>query len=167
MENIYIKRKLVGGSMKLKQWPGIQTQPMPMQGWHLRWAPWVASGFACVGYLSGILSTRPLTLVSALLLTGIYGTWLVIYQIGQRRFTIGWLLALFCLAVASQCIPLPGTSVYWLPLLPVITSNLMMAIRPRPLGLGLSCVLFLSSYLAARHITPDWDVSGQVLLLLA
>jgi signal transduction histidine kinase len=153
--------------MKLKQGLIIQTQPMPMQGWSLRWTPWVASGFACVGYLSGILSTRPLTLVSTLLLTGIYGTWLVIYQIVQRRFAGGWLLALFGLAVASQCIPLPGTNVYWLPLLPVITSNLMMAIRPRPLGLGLSCVLYLSSYLAVRRITPDWDISGQVLLLLA
>jgi signal transduction histidine kinase len=167
MENIRIERKLVGGSMKLKQWPIIQTQPMPMQGWSLRWTPWIASGFACVGYLSGILSTRPLTLVSALLLTGIYGTWLVIYQIVQRRFVVGWLLALFCLAVASQFIPLPGTNVYWLPLLPVITSNLMMAIRPRPLGWGLSCALCLSSYLAVRRITPDWDSSGQVLLLLA
>jgi signal transduction histidine kinase len=153
--------------MKVKQGSMIQTQPMPMQGWYLRWTPWVASGFACVGYLSGILSTRPLTLVSALLLTGIYGSWLVIYQIGQRRFAVGWLLALFCLAVASQFIPLPGTNVYWIPLLPVITSNLMTAIRPRPLGLGLSCILCLSSYLAVRRITPDWDVSGQVFLLLA
>lgn len=155
--------------MKLKQGPIIQTQPMPMQGRYLRWAPWVASGFACVGYLSGILSTRSLTLVSVLLLTGIYGTWLVIYiyQIGQRRLAIGRLLALFCLAVASQCIPLPGTNVYWLPLLPVIASNLMTAIRPRLFGLGLSCILCLSSYLAIRRITPDWDVSGQILLLLA
>src|SRR6185437_16956353 len=73
----------------------------------------------------------------------------------------------FCLAVASQFIPLPGTNVYWLPLLPVITSSLMMAIRPRLFGLGLSCILCLSSYLAIRRITPDWDVSGQILLLLA
>jgi signal transduction histidine kinase len=153
--------------MKLKQWPIIQTQPMPMQGWYLRWAPWVASGFACVGYLSGILSTRPLTLVSALLLTGIYGTWLVIYQIGQRRFAIGWLLALFCLAVASQFIPLPGTNVYWLPLLPVITASLMTMIKPRSLSLLAAGALCLSSYLAVRRVVPDWDVSGQVLLLLA
>ena len=153
--------------MKLKQRPIIQTQPMPMQGGYLRWGPWVACGFVCVGYLSGILSTRPLTLVSALLLTGIYGTWLVTYQIGQRQFTVGWLLALFCLAVASQCIPLPGTNVYWLPLLPAVTSNLMTAIKPRLLGLGLFGVLCLSSYLAVRHITPDWDVGGQGLLVLS
>jgi signal transduction histidine kinase len=43
----------------------------------------------------------------------------------------------------------------------------MTAIRSRYLGLGLSCVLFLSSYLAVRRITPDWDVSGQGLFLLA
>jgi signal transduction histidine kinase len=158
---------LVGRSMKVKQGSMIQTQPMPMQGWYLRWTPWVASGFACVGYLSGILTTRPLPLGSALLLTGIYGAWLVIYQIVQRRFEGGWLLALFCLAGASQCIPLPATNVYWLPMLPIITVCLMTAIRPRYLGLGLSCVLFLSAYLAVRHITPDWDVSGQGLFLLA
>lgn len=153
--------------MKVKQGSMIQTQPMPMQGWYLRWTPWVASGFACVGYLSGILTMRPLPLGSALLLTGIYGAWLVIYQIVQRRFEIGWLLALFCLAGASQCIPLPATNGFWLPVLPIITVCLMTAIRPRPLGLGLSGVLFLSSYLAIRRITPDWDVSGQSLFLLA
>lgn len=153
--------------MKVKQGSMIQTQPMPMQGWYLRWTPWVASGFACVGYLSGILTTRPLSLGSALLLTGIYGAWLVIYQIVQRRFEIGWLLALFCLAGASQCIPLSATNVYWLPVLPIITVCLMTAIRPRYLGLGLSCILFLSAYLALRRITPGWDVSGQGLFLLA
>jgi signal transduction histidine kinase len=79
-----------------------------------------------------------------------------------ERARLSWLLALFCLACASQFIPLPGTDVYWLPQLPLITTSLMTALRPRSLGLGLSCVLCLSSYLAIRRIVPDWGVSGQV-----
>jgi signal transduction histidine kinase len=162
--------------MKLKHIQIIHMQSMPLPGRYLRWVPWVTSGFACVGYLAGVLTTPHLTLVSGLLLTGTYGAWLVIYwleisQIGQRRFEVrphpGFVLALFCLACASQFIPLPGTNVYWLPLLPVITAGLTTMIKPRPLSLGLSCALSLSSYLAIRRIVPDWDVSGQVLLLLA
>ncbi len=152
--------------MKFKRWQIIQTQSMPIAGWYLRWIPWVISVFACVGYLSGVLTTQPLTLLSLLLLTGIYGAWLVIYHLGRRRFALRphpyWLLALFCLACASQFIPLPGTNVYWLPQLPLITTGLMTAIRPRSLSLLLACALCLSSYLAIRRIVPDWDVSGQV-----
>jgi signal transduction histidine kinase len=157
--------------MKFKQGQIIQTSSIPLAGWYLRWIPWVISGFVCVGYLSGVLTTQPLTLVSLLLLTGTYGAWLVIYHIGVRRF-IGrthpyWLLALFCLACGSQFIPEPSTNVYWLPELPLITAGLMTAIRPRPLSLLLACALCLSSYLAIRRITPDWDVSGQVTIPLA
>ena len=152
--------------MKFKQGQIIQTPSIPLTGWYLRWIPWVASGVACVGYLSGVLTTQPLTLLSLLLLTGTYGAWLVIYLLGLRRPTVRahpwWLLALFCLACASQFIPLPGTDVYWLPLLPLITTGLMTAIKPRSLSLGLAFALCLSSYLAIRRITPDWDVSGQV-----
>jgi signal transduction histidine kinase len=152
--------------MKFKQGQIIQTPSMPLAGWYLRWIPWVISGFACVGYLSGVLTTQPLTLLSLLLLTGTYGAWLVIFHIGQRRFKVrahpGFVLALFCLACASQFIPLPGTNVYWLPQLPLITAGLMTMIKARPLSLGLSCALCLSSYLAVRRIVPDWDVSGQV-----
>jgi len=72
------------------------------------------------------------------------------------------LLALFCLACASQFIPLPGTNVYWLPELALITTGLLTAIKPRSLSLGLAFALCLSSYLAIRRIVPDWDVSGQV-----
>src|SRR5262252_7111220 len=133
--------------MKFKQGQIVRTPSMPLAGWYLRWIPWGVSGFACVGYLSGVLTTQPLTLLSLLLLTGIYGAWLVIYHIGQRRFKgrahPSWLLALFCLACASQFIPLPGTDVYWLPELPLITTGLMTALRPRSLGLGLSCILCL------------------------
>jgi len=156
--------------MKFKQGQIIQTQSIPLAGWYLRWIPWVISGFVCVGYLSGVLSTQPLTLLSLLLLTGTYGAWLVIYHIGIRRPKVRahpwWLLALFCLACASQFIPLPGTNVYWLPQLPLITTGLMTAIKPRSLSVLLACTLCLSSYLAIRRITPDWDVSGQVTIPL-
>jgi hypothetical protein len=151
--------------MKFKQGQIIQTPSIPLAGWYLRWIPWVISGFVCVGYLSGVLTTQPLTLLSLLLLTGTYGAWLVIYHTRKRfdgRPHPYWLLALFCLACASQFIPLPGTNVYWLPELPLITAGLMTMIKPRPLSLGLSCALCLSSYLAIRLIVPDWDVSGQV-----
>jgi len=152
--------------MKFKQEQIIQTPSIPLTGWYLRWIPWVASGVACVGYLSGVLTTQPLTLLSLLLLTGTYGAWLVIYHTGLRRPQVRahpwWLLALFCLACASQFIPLPGTNVYWLPELALITTGLMTAIKPRSLSLGLAFALCLSSYLAIRRITPDWDVSGQV-----
>ena len=157
----------VGGrSMKFKQEQLIHAQSIPLAGWYLRWIPWVITVFACVGYLSGVVTTQHLTLLSLLLLTGTYGAWLVIYHLGRRRFEGWahpyWLLALFCLACASQFIPLPGTNVYWLPELPLITTGLMTAIKPRSLSLGLSCALCLSSYLAIRLIVPDWDVSGQV-----
>src|SRR5215467_3674609 len=166
MENKRISRKRAGISMKFKQGQIIKTQSIPLAGWYLRWVPWVVSGFACVGYLSGVLTTQPLTPVSLLLLTGTYGAWLMIYHIGVQRPKVrahpSWLLALFCLACASQFIPLPGTNVYWLPQLPLITTGLITAIRPRPLSLLLACALCLSSYLAIRRITPDWSVSGQV-----
>jgi signal transduction histidine kinase len=157
--------------MKFKQGQIIQTPSMPLAGWYLRWIPWVVSGFACVGYLSGILTTQPLTLLSFLLLTGTYGAWLVIYHIGRRRFEgrphPWWLLALFCLACASQFLPLPGTNPSWLPLLPVITTAYMTAIKPRSLSLLAAGALCLSSYLGVRLIVPDWDVSSQVGLLLS
>src|SRR5260370_12244652 len=152
--------------MKFKHGQIIQTPSTPLAGWYLRWVPWVISGSAGVGYLSGVLTTQPLTLVSLLLLTVTYGAWLVIYHLGVQRFKVpahpGFVLALFCLACASQFIPLPGTNVYWLPELPLITTGLMTMIKPRPLSLLAASALCLSSYLAIRRIVPDWDVSGQV-----
>jgi len=119
--------------MKFKQGQIIQTQSIPsFPDWYLRSAPWLASGCVCVGYLSGVLTTQPLTLLSLLLLTGTYGAWFVIYQIGRRRLEGRphplWLLALFCLACASQFIPLPGTNYYWLILLPLVTTGLMTTV---------------------------------------
>ncbi len=157
--------------MKFKQRHIVQTPSVPLLGWYLRWIPWVITGFACVGYLSGVLTTQPRTLLSLLLLTGTYGAWLVIYHLGQRRFEGRphpfWVLALFCLACASQFIPEPATNTDWLPLLPVITAGLMVTIKPRPLSLLGAGALCLSSYIAIRRIVPDWDVSSQVSLPLA
>jgi len=152
--------------MKFKQGQITQTPSMPLAGGYLRWIPWVITVFACVGYFSGVLTTQHLTLLSLLLLTLTYGAWLVIYHLGRRRFVLRphpyWLLALFCLACASQFIPLPGTDVYWLPQLPLITTGLMTAIRPRSLSLLAAVALCLSSYIAIHLIVPDWGVSGQV-----
>ena len=161
-----------GTLMKFKQEQIIQTLSMPLLGWYLRWIPWVITVFVCAGYLSGVLTTQPLTLLSLLLLTGTYGAWLVIYHIGARQFKVrahpGFVLALFCLACASQFIPLPGTSTDWLPLLPLITAGLMATVKPRSLSLLAAGALCLSSYLAIHLIVPDWnDVSGQVRLLLS
>lgn len=157
--------------MKFKQRHIVQTPSIPLLGWYLRWIPWVITGFACVGYLSAVLTTQPRTLLSLLLLTGTYGAWLVIYHLGQRRFEGRphpfWLLALFCLACASQFIPEPATNTDWLPLLPVITAGLMVTIKPRPLSLLAAGALCLSSYIAIRRIVPDWGVSSQAGLPLA
>src|SRR5215467_6503889 len=104
-----------------KQKPIIDLHLLPLPGRLLRWVPWVAYVGAGVGYLSGVLSTQPLTLLSFLLLTGTYGAWVGLLLIGQRRVAVlfhpGWVLALFCLACASQFIPLPNANPYWLPLL--------------------------------------------------
>jgi signal transduction histidine kinase len=157
--------------MTIKQEQIMQTQPIPLSSWYLRWIPWVVSGFACVGYLSSVLSAPHLTLVSLLLLTGTYGAWLAIYHLGVQQFKVrphpGFVLALFCLACASQFIPLPGTDASWLPLLPLITAGLMTTIKPRYLGLLAAGALCLSSYLAVRLLNPYWEVSGQVGLLLS
>ena len=154
-----------------KQAPTIDLHLLPLPGRLLRWVPWVAYGGAGVGYLSGVATTPHLTLLSFLLLTGTYGTWVVLILLGQRRVAVifhpGWVLALFCLACASQFIPLPGTNVSWLPLLPVMTAGAMAAIKPRALGLLGTGALCLASYLAIRRIVPDWDASSQVGLLIS
>lgn len=163
--------KLVGVSLKIKQVQIIQTQSALLSDSYLRWAPWLATAFACVGYLSAVLTTQHLTLIVFLLLTVTYSAWLAIFHIGHRRLKGHshpyWLLALFCLACASQFIPLPSTNPYWLPLLPLVTASLMMAIKPRSFGLLAAGALWLSSHLAFSIIIPNWDVSSQVTLLLS
>src|SRR5581483_159426 len=79
---------LRGELMKSRQRQSVQIQSSPVPGWYLRWLPWIVSGFVCTGYLSGVLTTRPLTPLSLLLLTGIYGAWLIIYHTGARQFKV-------------------------------------------------------------------------------
>jgi signal transduction histidine kinase len=150
-----------------KHKPIIDLRLLPLPGRSWRWVPWAAYVGAGVGYLSGVLTTQPLTLLSLLLLTGIYGAWVVLVVIAVRGGVVAFhpglvVLALFCLACASQFVPLPGTNTYWLPLLPVMTTGVMAAIKPRALGLLATGALCLSSYLAVRHLAPDWDVNSQV-----
>jgi signal transduction histidine kinase len=154
-----------------KRAPIIDLQRMPLPGRLLRWAPWAAYAGAGVGYLSGVLTTPHLTLLSLLLLTGIYGAWVALLQVGIWRvkliFHPGWVLGLFCLACASQFIPLPGTNTDWLPLLPVMMTGAMAAIKPRYLGLLGAGILCLCSYLAIYRIVGDWNISDQVDFLLS
>lgn len=149
----------------------MQASSMPVTVWYLRWIPWVVTAFACVGYLSGVWTTRPFSLLTVLLLTATYGAWLLIYHCGVRRLSVpahpGFLLALFSLACASQFIPGPATDTDWLPLLALMTASFMTVLQPQPLGLALACALCLSSYLAIRRLVPDWGVGSQVGLVLA
>ena len=157
--------------MTNKKAPIIDLRLMALPGRLLRWVPWVAYAGAGVGYLSGVLTTPQLSLLSLLLLTATYGAWVALIAIGIWQFKLifhpGWVLGLFCLACASQFIPLPGTNASWLPLLPVMTAGAMAAIKPRALGLFGTGVLCLASSLAIRRIVPDWDVSSQVGLLIS
>lgn len=157
--------------MKFKHRQHIQTPSIPLVGWYLRWIPWIITAFACLAYLCAILTTQPLTLLRFFLLTGTYGGWLLIYHFGvqgvKAPIGAGFMLALFCLACASQFIPLPNTDTDWLSLLPIITAGLMTMVKPRPLSLLAAGVLCLSSYLAIRLMVPDWGISSQVGLLLS
>jgi signal transduction histidine kinase len=139
----------------------IYTPPKPF-GWFLRWAAYCVAG---VGYLFGLFLVQR-TLVSFLLLTGIYGVWLVIYHIGRRHSHPNWMLSLFCLACASLFIPLPSSNVYWLPILPTMTASLMTT-KSRWPGLLMAGVLWLSTSLALSLLTGQWDVGGQVILLIS
>lgn len=138
-----------------------QTHSLPAN-WFQRSAVSCVVG---VGYLFSLFLVQR-TLVSFLLLTGIYGVWLLIYQIGRRRMHPGWWQALFCLACASLFIPFPATTVYWLPILPTVTACLLLAtIKPRPLGLGLSCALWLGTGFTLSFLTRQWG--DQVILLIS
>lgn len=145
-----------------KQEQIMQRLPRPF-GLFLQWT---VDCVAAIGYLFGLFLVQR-TLFSFLLLTGSYGIWLVIYHIGRRHTPLWWSLALFCLACTSLFIPLPGTNVYWFPILPTMTACLMMTITPRFLGLGLSFALWLSTGCALGFLTGQWDVGSQVILLLS
>lgn len=140
----------------------VQTDRIPL-GWPLRWA---AYGVAGVGYLLGIFLVQR-SLLSLLLLTGIYGAWLVVYHTGRQYAHPCWLCALFCLACASLFIPVPSANAYWLPILPSMTACMMMAPKPRFLGLLAAGVLWLGTSLTLGLLTRQWDASSQVILLIS
>jgi signal transduction histidine kinase len=147
--------------------PSIRTHSRPLS----RFQRWAASCVAGIGYLFGLFLVQR-TLLSFLLLTGIYGVWLAIYfviyhVIGRQRAHPGFSAALFCVACASLFIPLPATNVYWLPILPTMTACLLTASKPRLLNLPLAGVLWLGTGLAISFFTQQWDTGTQIILLIS
>lgn len=143
-----------------KQEQSVHVQSMPLSGF-LRWTTYgVVSG----GYLLGLFLVQR-TPVSFLLLTMIYGAWLLIYHSGRRHMHLYWICVLLCLC--SLFIPLPSTNIYWYPILPITTACVMMTIRPRSLGLLAACVLWLSTGLMIGFLLQQWDVGVQVMLLIS
>lgn len=147
--------------------PSIRTHSRPLS----RFQRWAASCVAGIGYLFGLFLVQR-TLLSFLLLTGIYGAWLTIYfviyhVIGRQRAHPGFSTVLFCVACASLFIPLPATNVYWLPILPTMTACLLTASKPRLLNLPLAGVLWLGTGLATSFFTQRWDAGTQIILLIS
>jgi signal transduction histidine kinase len=124
-----------------------------------------------IAYLSRVLTTERLTLVSFLLLTITYGAWLAIVHLGgrldERPPRRWWFFGLFGLACASQYIALSSTSLAWLPILTTMTACLLTGITPRALSLLAAGGLWLSSSLAFALNMHGWDLSAQLTLLLS
>ena len=133
-----------------------------------RWIVYIVFGIA---YLSRVLTTERLTLVSFLLLTITYGAWLAIVHLGgrldERTPRWWWFFGLFGLACASQYIALSSTSLAWLPILTTMTACLLTGITPRALSLLAAGGLWLSSSLAFALNMHGWDLSAQLTLLLS
>jgi signal transduction histidine kinase len=133
-----------------------------------RWIVYIVFGIA---YLSRVLTTERLTLVSFLLLTITYGAWLAIVHLGgrldERTPRWWWFFGLFGLACASQYIALSSTSLAWLPILTTMTACLLTGITPRALSLLAAGGLWLSSSLAFALNMHSWDLSAQLTLLLS
>src|SRR6185437_13409881 len=133
-----------------------------------RWIVYIVFGIA---YLSRVLTTERLTLVSFLLLTITYGAWLAIVHLGgrldERPPRRWWFFGLFGLACASQYIALSSTSLAWLPILTTMTACLLTGITPRALSLLAAGGLWLSSSLAFALNMHGWDLSAQLTLLLS
>lgn len=129
-----------------------------------------------VGYLANVLSTGQLTLPRILLLTLIYGAWLVVFHLGKRpdvgngsgeQPPLWWIMSLIGLACASQFIPLGNTNLNWLPILTTTTACLMVVTTPRYFGLMAAGVLWLSSSLAFSLRMQAWDLNTQLTLLVS
>lgn len=131
---------------------------------------WIVYFIIGGGYLARVLSTGRLTLVGFLLLTATYGAWLVVFHLWGRRGEhprLWGLFVLFCLACASQFLPLSNMDTNWLSILPAATACLVIANGPRYLGLIASGVLWLSSSVAFSLIMRGWDLDAQLILLLS
>jgi signal transduction histidine kinase len=157
----------------------MTTNPDPSPLWFSRRVArrWVIYDVvAGVGYVANVLSTGHLTLARFLLLTTTYGAWLGIIHLGRWLGVVSWLgkrppgwwmLALVCLACASQFIPLSNTNLNWLPILPTTTACLIVATAPRYVGLIAAGVLWLSSSLAFSLTMHQWDLNSQMTLLVS
>jgi signal transduction histidine kinase len=149
------------------------TTPTPSALQFSRWGVrrWIVYFVFAIAYLSRVLTTERLTLVSFLLLTVTYGAWLVVFHVGgwfdERPPLWWWFVGLFGLACASQYIALSETSLAWLPILTTMTACLMTGIPSRALSLLAAGGLWLSSSLALVLIMHGWDLSAQLTLLLS
>lgn len=140
--------------------------------WFSRWVVrrWIVYCVVAGDYLARVLSTRRLALVDFLLLTALYGAWLVaFYPWGwpDKHPSLWRVFALVCLACSTQFLPLSNLDLNWLPILPTVTACLVIANSSRYLGLIASGVLWLSSSLAFVLFTPGWDTDAQLMLLLS
>jgi signal transduction histidine kinase len=129
-----------------------------------------------VGYLANLLGTGQLTLTRFLLLTVIYGAWLVVLHLGMRlgvgngsgeQPPLWWTMSLIGLACASQFIPLGNTNLNWLPILTTATACLIVVTTPRYVGLSAAVILWLSSSLAFSLRMQAWDLNTQLTLLVS
>ena len=151
----------------------MTTHPETSPLWFSRWVVrrWVIY-YVIVGvaYLANVVSTGHLTLIHFLLLTVMFGAWLLIFHLGRRlgkRPPLWWICTLSCLACASQFIPQSSTNLNWLPILPTTTACLIVAITPRHLGLIAAGALWLSSSLAFSLSMHYWDLNTQLTLLVS
>jgi signal transduction histidine kinase len=149
------------------------TTPTPSALQFSRWGVrrWIVYFVFAIAYLSRVLTTERLTLVSFLLLTMTYGAWLVVFHVGgrldERPPHWWWFVGLFGLACASQYIALSETNLAWLPILTTMTACLLTGIPSRALSLLAAGGLWLSSSLAFALIMHGWDVNAQLTLLLS
>ncbi|WP_165422898.1 sensor histidine kinase [Ktedonosporobacter rubrisoli] len=140
----------------------MQTQSA-LIGWFSQWAAYCVAGAA---YIFGLFLIQH-TLVSFLLLTGIYGAWIATLYIARKDWHPGWWLVLFCLACFSLFTPLPSANVYWLPILPTETACLLVVLKPRYLGLLLAGTLWVGTGLTLSLVNKQLDIGAQIILLIS
>lgn len=149
--------------------PSPAPSPLWISRWDVRW--WIVHFVLGIAYLSRIVTNERLTLVSFLLLTAVYGAWLVIFRLGKpfdERPLRWWrFCALVGLASASQFTALASANLTWLPILTTMTACLMIGVTPRYLSLVVSGGLWLSSSLAFALSMHGWDLNAQLTLLLS